>query len=192
MTISTAGLATALLLSACALSHASRAPARPSAPEAWPRASAVAAEQVAAGRYAAADRWLADFAVEYAGTSEAALATVRRAIYMADPANQTSTAHAATALLDSTLTTSLDSATRADVRAVRRIALALERAATGTSSGSNAGTAGTPSSSASENSSTRPEDSKARDEEIQRLRSELAKANAELERIKKRVAQPKP
>jgi hypothetical protein len=27
---------------------------------------------------------------------------------------------------------------------------------------------------------------------VQRLRNELAKANAELERIKKRVAQPKP
>lgn len=152
----------------------------------------VAAEQVAAGRYTTADRWLADFVAQYPGTSEAASATVRRAIYMADPANQTSTAHAATALLDSALATSLDSAGRADVRSARRITLALERAAALASSGSNASSAGNVSSTSSDVSAAHPEDSKSRDDEINRLKSELAKANAELERIKKRVAQPKP
>lgn len=42
----------------------------------------------------------------------------------------------------------------------------------------------------------RPDDTKARDEEsvkeIERLKNELAKANEELERIKKRLAAPKP
>jgi len=189
---STPSLAAALFLSACALTHVSSTPPQPTALEAWPRASAVAAEQVAAGRYAAADRWLSDFVAQYRGTSEATSATVRRAIYMADPANQTSTAHAATALLDSALATSLDSAGRADVRAVRRITLALERAATLASSSGNASSSGSTSSSTTDTSPTRPEDVKSRDDEIQRLKSELAKANAELERIKKRVAQPKP
>ena len=106
---------------------------------------------------------------------------------MADPANQAATPHAATLLLDSALTTSLDSASRVDVRAMRRITLALERAAAPASGGnpSNAASPGT-------DASARPEDTRARDDEVQRLKNELAKANAELERIKKRVAQPKP
>ena len=37
----------------------------------------------------------------------------------------------------------------------------------------------------------KPED-KAKDEELQRLKDELAKATAELERIKRRLASPKP
>ncbi len=149
--------------------------------------SVVAAEQAGSGRYASADRWLSDFTAQYPGTREAASATVRRAIYMADPANQAATPHAATLLLDSALTTSLDSASRVDVRAMRRITLALERAAAPASGGnpSNAANPGT-------DASARPEDTKARDDEVQRLKNELAKANAELERIKKRVAQPKP
>ena len=190
--MSAQGLGALLLLSGCALTHASSTPPQPTAPEAWPRASTVAAEQVAAGRYAAADRWLGDFVAQYPGTAEAASATVHRAIYMSDPANQTSTAHAATALLDSALATSLDSASRADVRAVRRITLALERAATLSANAGNASTSGNVSSSTPDNSASRTDDSKARDEEVQRLKNELAKANAELERIKKRVAQPKP
>lgn len=180
-------LVPALMLSACALTRASSSPARPSAREAWPGASVVAAEQVAAARYAAADRWLADFVAQYPGTREAASATVRRALYMADPANQTSTAHVATVLLDSALATSLDSASRADMRAVRRITLALERTAA-VAGGANPGSAANPGTDVS----ARPEDAKARDDEVQRLKNELAKANAELERIKKRVAQPKP
>lgn len=129
-----------------------------------------------------------DFVTEYPGTREAASATVRRAIYMADPANQTATAHAATLLLDSALTTSLDSASRADVRAMRRITLAMERAAAPPSSATPSNPAANPGTDVS----ARPEDLKARDDEVQRLKNELAKANAELERIKKRVAQPKP
>ena len=35
-------------------------------------------------------------------------------------------------------------------------------------------------------------DDKSRDEELARLREELSRANAELERIKRRLAQPKP
>lgn len=176
-----------VLLSGCALTRASSPPPRPTAREAWPGASIVAAEQVAAGRYSTADRWLADFVTQYPGSREASSATVLRALYMADPANQGATAHGATALLDSALTTSPDSASRADVRAMRRITLALERAAALTG-GANPGNPSNPNADVS----VHPEETKARDDEIQRLKTELAKANAELERIKKRVAQPKP
>jgi hypothetical protein len=175
------------LLAGCALTHPITTPPQPTAQEAWPRASAMAAEEAGAGRYAAADRSLGDFVIQYPRTREAAEATLHRAVYMADPANQTATARAATALLDSLLASPLDSASRAEARAVRRITAALERgAALATSGSSNS------SSSSADTDSSRPDDAKARDEELQRLRSELAKANAELERIKKRVAQPKP
>lgn len=145
----------------------------------------MAAAQVGAGSYAAADRMLADFAGQYQGTPQSTAATVRRALYKADPANQAATAREATALLDSTLATPLDSAERADARAMRRITMALERAAAvaGGSGSSNASSSDTGASSG---------DAKSSSDEIQRLRSELAKANAELERIKKRVTQPKP
>ena len=128
---------------------------------------------------------LADFAAQYPGTPEALSATLRRALYKADPANQTATAHEATILLDSTLAMSLDSAGRADARAMRRITMSLERAATAASSGGG-------SSASSSDPNARSDDTKSSNDEVQRLRNELAKANAELERIKKRVAQPKP
>ena len=148
------------------------------------RASAVAASQVGAGSYAAADRMLADFATQYAGTPQAVAASVRRALYKADPANAVGSAHEATVLLDSTLAMPLDSATRADARSMRRLTMALEHAALAPS-----GNAATPGST---DASARADDTKATSDEVQRLRNELAKANAELERIKKRVAQPKP
>lgn len=145
----------------------------------------VAAARVGAGSYAAADRMLADFVAQYPGTPQAIAATVRRALYKADPANQAATAHEATVLLDSALALPSDSAGRADARAMRRITMSLERAA---ALASNAGG----SSSSSSDSGARTDDSKSNSDEVQRLRNELAKANAELERIKKRVAQPKP
>lgn len=179
-------LLAALTLSGCGtLVRASSTPPQPPAPEAWARASSVAAAQVGAGSYAAADRMLADFAAQYPGTAQALAATVRRALYKADPANQTATAHEATILLDSTLATPLDSAGRSDARALRRITMSLERAAALASSGGG-------SNSGNADSGARSDDSKSSSDEVQRLRSELAKANAELERIKKRVAQPKP
>ena len=143
----------------------------------------MAASQVGAGSYAAADRVLADFAAQYPGTPQALSATLHRALYKADPANQTATARDATAVLDSALATPLDSAGKVDLRALRRVTAALERAAALASSGS--GGTSTPDNA-------RVDDSKSTSEEVQRLRNELAKANAELERIKKRVAQPKP
>jgi hypothetical protein len=177
-----------LMLAGCGLLRASSTPPQPPAPEAWARAVAVAAAQVGAGRYSAADRMLVDFAAQYAGTPQAAMATVHRALYKADPMNPTATVRDATMLLDSLLTLPLDSAARSDARVMRRLTSALERAAAAVASNG----AGSSTTASSSDSSSRSEDPKARDDEVQRLRNELAKANAELERIKKRVAQPKP
>jgi len=165
--------------------RASHTPAQAPAPAAWEQASEVAAARVGAGSYSAADRVLADFVAQYPGTPQAVAATLRRALYKADPGNQAATARDATELLDSTLAMPLDSASRADARALRRITTALERAA---ALASNIGSSGAGSS----DSNARADDTKSNSEEVQRLRNELAKANAELERIKKRVAAPKP
>jgi hypothetical protein len=165
--------------------RASTTPSQPPAPAAWVTASEVAAARVGAGSYAAADRVLADFAEQYPGTPQALAATLRRALYKADPANETATAHEATMLLDSTLAMPLDSAGRADARTKRRITMSLERLSAVASNGAG-------SSTSSGDAGARSDDTRSSSDEVQRLRNELAKANAELDRIKKRVAQPKP
>jgi hypothetical protein len=168
-----------LLLSGCALTPGSSAP-EPPAPRAWPVLRARAGAEVAAGRYGIADRMLADFTSQFPGTAEGADATFWRALYRVDPSNQTASARGAIAVVDSALAMPLDSARRANLLALRRIAIAVERVdSRGTGETIAAG-------------DTAKGDEKSQSDEIQRLKSELAKANAELERIKKRVAQPKP
>jgi len=75
--------------------RASHTPTQAPAPAAWQQASEVAAERVGAGSYSAADRVLADFVAQYPGTPQAVTATLRRAIYKADPGNQAATAREA-------------------------------------------------------------------------------------------------
>lgn len=169
---------TASLLSSCAF--VPQAITRePSAPRAWVIAKAEAATAVQAGRYGVADRLLSHFTEQYSGTAEAADASYWRAIYRIDPANLTASARGASTLLDSTLALPLDSAQRSNAMTLRRITAAMERAAA-------------LSVGATSSDSTPKSDAKSQDDELQRLKNELAKANAELERIKKRVAQPKP
>ena len=170
----------ALLLSSCALAHGA-ASREPSASVAYPSLKAEAAVDVQAGRYGVADRLLADFTSQFPRTPEAADASYWRVLYRMDPANQVASAGDATALVDSALAMPLDSAQRADFLALRRISAALQRLAI---LAANA-------VPATGDSLSRAEEKPSSDE-VQRLRSELAKANAELERIKKRVAQPKP
>ena len=68
---------------------------------------------------------------------------------------------------------------RTEAQTLRRVATALETA--------RSTTASTPSKT-----EVVKVDDKAQSEELARLRDELARANAELERIKRRLAQPKP
>jgi hypothetical protein len=113
---------------------------------------------------------------------EALDASYYRALFKLDPANPTGTVRDAEALLDAYLAVSGPLPMRADATTLRRIATALEH-----------GTAvATSSPNASGSSAAAPATDKARDEELQRVRDELTKANAELERIKRRLAQPKP
>jgi hypothetical protein len=147
----------------------------------WNTTLTQARQEVLAMRFGVADHILSDFADRHAGTMEALDASYYRALFKLDPANATGTVRDAEALLDAYLAVSGPLPIRADATTLRRIATTLEHGnATATSS---------PSSTASSPASATD---KARDEETQRLRDELAKANAELERIKRRLAQPKP
>jgi TolA-binding protein len=151
----------------------------------WADALAQADREALAGRFGVADRVLADFAERHPNMRESYDALFWRAFYKLDPTNGTATPREAQALLDTYLSISVSVPHRGAATTLRRIASALERpaqaAASSTSSGSNTPTP-TPTTATD----------KSRDEEVARLRDELAKANAELERIKRRVATPKP
>jgi hypothetical protein len=173
-----------LILGGCGpLRSASSSPSESDARGDWRTVSTQASQEVQAGRYSAADRLLADFAARHGGTSAAADAAYRRALYRADPANPNASAKEAMAILDSNLATSPQGPRRTDAAALRRLVAALDARPAVV-------TVNTPSSAPSSAPSRAEE--KARDEELAKMKDELAKANAELERIKRRLATPKP
>ena len=141
---------------------------------------AQAAQEANAGRYAVADKLLSDYIARYPSTSEAADALYWRALYRLDPANPNASPHDAAQLLDGYISTSTGTH-KTEAQALRRVAVSME----------NRAVANANSSAVPKLEPPKPED-KAKDEELQRVKDELAKANAELERIKRRLAQPKP
>jgi hypothetical protein len=167
-----------LVLSACGMIH--RTLPIPDPRTEWADALAQADREALAGRFGVADRVLADFAERHPTLHESYNALFWRAFYKLDPANTTATPREAQLLLDSYLSASVSVSHRGAATSLRRIAIALDRPAAGAVAG-----APSPSSAAT------PSD-RSRDEEVARLKDELAKANAELERIKRRVATPKP
>jgi hypothetical protein len=139
-----------------------------------------AAQEAGAGRFAVADKILADYAVRYPATSEAADAMYWRALYRLDPANPNASAREAAQLLDGYIATN-NGTHRMEAPALRRLAGVIEARAIAAANVSSAPKLELP----------KPDDP-SKDEELKRVRDELAKANAELERIKRRLAQPKP
>jgi hypothetical protein len=161
-------------------------PAAVNARNDWPAVLAQASQEAQAGRYGVADRLLADFATKYAGTEPAAEAQFWRALYRVDPANQTASPKEAIAMLDSYLASPLSAPRRSEALVLRRVAAALDaRPAVVTVTTPASGGAGKSDSAAKA-------DNSAKDDEIAKLKDELSKANAELERIKRRLAAPKP
>lgn len=155
-------------------------PSAMSAQNEWPTVSAQATQEAQAGRYGVADRLLADFASRYAGTEPAAEAQFWRALYRLDPANQSANPKEAAAMFDGYLASPVAGSRRSEALVLRRVAAALDaRPAVVTVT--------TPAPAAA----AKPDNS-AKDDEIARLKDDLSKANAELERIKRRLAAPKP
>lgn len=154
--------------------------------ERWRVVVALADQHVEAGRYAEADRLLAEFGQSSIGTPEAPEATFYRALYRLDPANPAASAPEAIALIDTFLAMRIVSPHRTDAVALRRIALAL-------AAKPEVVTVTVPRDATAVAPAPQPRaDTAAKDEEIAKLRDELARANAELGRIRRRVATPKP
>ena len=169
-----------LAVSGCqGLTRAAEAPS-PDAHSEWAASLTQTWQELGAGRYAVADRLLAEYQSRYPASIDAIEAMYWRAIYRLDPANPAASTHEAIALLDAYLASS-QTPHRTESQILRRIAVALD-ARPKEVAASNSNTAPT----------TAPKDDKAQADEITRLKDELAKANAELERIKRRLAQPKP
>jgi hypothetical protein len=169
-------------LAACATGHARVTDPVEVARAEWATALAIASQESSAGRHAIADKALADYAARYPASGDAAEANFWRALYKLDPANASGTTREAAQLLDSYLALPMI-ARRTEALTLRRLVTALEnRPAPG-----NASSSATPPRT----DPAKPED-KAKDDEIARLKEELNRANAELERIKRRLAQPKP
>jgi hypothetical protein len=168
-------------LGACRSGQVSTGTPQPAPRAEWHATLAQASLDVSAGRYAVADRVLMDFTTRNPSSADAAEAMYWRALYKLDPANQSPNPKEAALLLDGYLA-SFEAPRKAEAAMLRRLATLLETRVAAPNVGG--GTTLVPKVEL-------PPD-KAKDDEIQRLKDELAKANAELERIKRRLAQPKP
>jgi hypothetical protein len=144
----------------------------------WTSFLTQASQEAAEGRYATADKLLADFTVRFAATPEAAESMYWRAIYKLDPGNASSAPRDAVVLLDGYLASGA-ATHRTEAQTLKRVATALDTRPVAASI------------VAPKVEMVKIED-KSRDDEIQRLKDELAKANAELERIKRRLERSKP
>lgn len=165
--------------SACQLrgSHAAATPT-PVRPD-WSATLGEAGREATAGRYASADLLLSEYAIRNPAASAATESIYWRALFKLDPANQAAAPREAVAMLDSYLATSAMEH-RTEAALLRRLATGGDGRTTPT------GAAGT-----LKDELPRAAD-KERDQELARLKDDLSKANAELERIRRRLAQPKP
>ena len=154
----------------------SDAPAQTAASE-WPIVYARAITESRESRVPGAEKALTEFAQRYPGSPEAAEVPYWRAVLKLDPANPAGIRESM-ALLEAYLANVPAGVHRVEAETLRRLGLALEQR--------NAALAAIPPAIV-----PRPDD-KSREEELQRLRDELAAANAELDRIRRRVARPRP
>ncbi len=161
-------LAAVLLLAACIR----RPPEEPIAVRIWPDALGDARRAVAAGAYPTADTTLARFARQYSGTEQAQESLFLMALFRLDPRNTTASPRDAVRAFDAYLATPDSAAHATEARTLRRLALRLDSL----------------SQPAAKPVAAEP----ARDEEIQKLRDSLNRTTEELERIKRRLAQPRP
>ena len=188
-------LATLLLLGGCATLGTRRADPAAARRVEWLRTLEQARVWTDSARHVDADRLLATFAAQYAGTPEANETLYWRGVYRLDPANRTHTSGDALEILNAYLASppadSGHAVMHAEARVLRRTALELQRLQRALSTANAATDAARASSSANVPTTPRPAESTAKDEEIARLKEELRKQTDELERIKNRL-RPKP
>ncbi|HEX2781386.1 MAG TPA: hypothetical protein VHM30_17925 [Gemmatimonadaceae bacterium] len=147
----------------------------PEAQRSWPATYLSAQGAADRGAYDDADKVLADFAKGHPNTAQAAEAGYWRAVYKLDPGNKAANTRDAIVGLDAYLaSTNIDH--RGEATTLRRLAtqlMSLDRAL-------------------AQKPDEPPVAAKSRDEEVQKLRDELQATKDELERIKRRLAAPKP
>ena len=179
--ILTAGLAV-LTLSACATLSRS-APESPS-PEAWGALLSTTDNLANAGRHAAVDSTLLDFAQRHPGTRAAEEVLFWRALYKLDPRSSAATRAEGRALMDSYLASDKTAWYRGQANVLRHLAreIVLAEQAAGQASGDTTIVI----------TDTSAAGIAARDRVIRTQRAEIARLNAELERIKRRLATPSP
>ena len=146
---------------------------RPAAERDWPAAYLAAQTAADRGAFAEADKDLADFAASHANSPQALESGYWRAVYKLDPANKDASTKDAIAGLDRYLANP-DGTHRGEATTLRRIAAQLQSLDRALSVPKTDETAAT------------------RDEEVKKLRDELQATKDELERIKRRLAAPKP
>ena len=170
-------LALVVVLGACTSAQPRLAEPAPTPRSEWASWLVQASQEASSGNYAIADKLLSDYGVRYPASPEAAEAMYWRALYKLDPGNPMAAPRDASVLLDGYISSGI-TAHRAEAQTLRRVATSLEAQTRATVP------------------AVKPDvvkaDDKAREEELARLREELGRANAELERIKRRLAQPKP
>lgn len=141
-----------------------------------PRAVAEAKQAAVLGQFDQADQRLAAFAEAFPNSREASETAFWRALLRLDPANPRASHGQASEMLDRYLASPQPRVYEVDAKMLRRTIITLEQQSKATVSGRTESEARI----------------KEREEELQRTRNELATALAELERIKKRIASPKP
>jgi hypothetical protein len=171
-------IATFAVLAACTPPRqVPESPAPPSAASEWPDTYVATMAAARAGKLDSADHALTTFAQRFAGTAEAREVPYWRALLKLDSASAGGNREAV-ALLQGYLADSAAVLHRTEAATLLRLQQALD--------------ARTAAMAAPPPAAAVRADDKARDEEMQRLREDLARANAELERIKRRLARPKP
>jgi hypothetical protein len=179
--IITAALAV-LALSACTTLSRS-APESPT-PEAWGALLNTTDYLANAGRHAAVDSTLLDFAQRHPGTRAAEEVLFWRALYKLDPRSSAATRAEGRALMDSYLASDKAGWYRGQANVLRHLAreIVLAEQAAGQASGDSTIVI----------TDTSAAGIAARDRVIRTQRAEIARLNAELERIKRRLATPTP
>ena len=146
---------------------------RPQAERDWPAAYLAAQAAADRGAYGEADKALAEFATSHPGSPQALESGYWRAVYKLDPANKDASTKEAIAGLDRYLATP-DGTHRGEATTLRRIAVQLQ------------------SLDRALSAQKTDEAAASRDEDVKKLRDELQATKDELERIKRRLAAPKP
>lgn len=179
--IITAAIA-AFTLSACA--SASRSGPETPSPESWGALLHTTDSLATAGRHAAADSALLDFAQRHPGTRAADEVLFWRALYKLDPRSSAATRAEGRTLMDSYVASGSTAWYRGQANVLRHLAREIVLAEQTAAQASGDTTVVI--------SDTSPEGIAARDRVIRTQRAEIARLNAELERIKRRLATPTP